>query len=113
MATQLERMGGIRAIVIGGFNEHSAEVHRFIENAATAGASRVADANEETVADARARLRKQFRQRMSIGAWKDRRRPQQQRQQLLLYYLRQQRRQQRRQQWRWRARERRQEPARR
>ena len=64
-------MGGIRAVVIGGFNEHSAEVHRFVENAATAGASRVADVSEEARVDAQARLRKQFRQRLSIGAWKD------------------------------------------
>ena len=63
-------MGGIRAVVIGGFNEHSAEVHRFIENAATAGASRGTGA-EGTVADVQAQLRKQFRQQMSIGAWKD------------------------------------------
>ena len=71
VATQIERMGGIRAVVIGGFNEHSAEVHRFIENAATAGASRGTGA-EGTVADVQqAQLRKQFRQQMSVGAWKD------------------------------------------
>ena len=45
-------------------------MHRFIENAATAGASRGTGA-EGTVADVQAQLRKQFRQQMSVGAWKD------------------------------------------
>ena len=65
------QLGGIRAIVVGGFNEHSAEVHRFVENAATTGASKMAMAGEMAFADARAKLRKEFRQRLSVGAWND------------------------------------------
>ena len=70
VAARVAALGGIRGVVLGGFNEHSAEVHRFIENAATAGASRGTGA-EGTVADVQAQLRKQFRQQMSVGAWKD------------------------------------------
>ena len=57
--------------MVGGFNEHSAEVHRFVENAATTGASKMAMAGEMAFADARAKLRKEFRQRLSVGAWND------------------------------------------
>ena len=71
LATRVDQLGGIRAIVVGGFNEHSAEVHRFVENAATTGASKMAMAGEMAFADARAKLRKEFRQRLSVGAWND------------------------------------------
>ena len=70
-ATRVDQRGGIRAVVVGGFNEHSAEVHRFVENAATTGASKMAMAGEMAFADARAKLRKEFRQRLSVGAWND------------------------------------------
>ena len=40
VAARVAALGGRRGVVLGGFNEHSAEVHRFVENAATTGASK-------------------------------------------------------------------------
>ena len=63
----------------GSLGKHARCVHqassqvyyRFVENAATAGASKMAMAGEMAFADARAKLRKEFRQRLSVGAWND------------------------------------------
>ena len=58
-------------MVIGGFNEHSAEVHCFVERAAAAGAAAVVAEEGLAYEDVRAALRKRYRQRLATGAWRD------------------------------------------
>ena len=58
-------------MVIGGFNEHSAEVHCFVERAAEAGAVKLAQKAGLRYEDARAELRTRFRRRLSVGGWRD------------------------------------------
>ena len=57
--------------MIGGFNEHSAEVHCFVERAAEAGAVKLAQKAGLGYEDARAELRTRFRRRLSVGGWRD------------------------------------------
>ena len=57
--------------MIGGFNEHCATVHQFVELAATAEACKVADVEGLEFEDAKAQLRRRYRQRLSLGAWRD------------------------------------------
>ena len=71
MAARVAALGGIRGVVLGGFNEHSAEVHCFVERAAAAGAAKVAATAGLDFDDARAALRKRFRQKLAVGAWRD------------------------------------------
>ena len=71
VAARVAALGGIRGVVLGGFNEHSAEVHCFVERAAAAGAAKVAATAGLDFDDARAALRKRFRQKLAVGAWRD------------------------------------------
>ena len=71
VAARVGALGGIRGVVLGGFNEHSAEVHCFVERAAAAGAAKVAATAGLDFDDARAALRKRFRQKLAVGAWRD------------------------------------------
>ena len=71
VAVRVAALGGIRGVVLGGFNEHSAEVHCFVERAAAAGAAKVAATAGLDFDDARAALRKRFRQKLAVGAWRD------------------------------------------
>ena len=57
--------------MIGGFNEHSAEVHCFVERAAEAGAVKLAQKAGLGYEEARAELRTRFRRRLSVGGWRD------------------------------------------
>ena len=65
MRARVAALGGIRGAVLGGFNEHSAEVHCFVERAAAAGAAKVAATAGLDFDDARAALRKRFRQKLA------------------------------------------------
>ena len=64
-------LGGIRGIVLGGFCEHSAEVHRFVERAVAAGAAEMERVEGVEVGEAKAALRARFRRRLAVGAWRD------------------------------------------
>ena len=71
VTSRIEGLGGVRSVVIGGFNEHSAEVHCFVERAAAAGAAAVVAEEGLAYEDVRAALRKRYRQRLATGAWRD------------------------------------------
>ena len=71
MAARVAALGGIRSVVLGGFNEHSAEVHRFVERAARAGAEALVKEKGGGLEEARAALRMRYRRRLAVGAWRD------------------------------------------
>ena len=67
----MRELGGIRAIVIGGFCEHGAEVHRLLERAVVAKVQRADTERGEDPRGYGARVREKWRQELSIGAWRD------------------------------------------
>ena len=71
VAKRVQQLGGVRSVVLGGFCEHSAEVHRFVERAAAAGAAEMERVEGMDVGDAKAALRARFRRRLAVGAWRD------------------------------------------
>ena len=71
LETRMRELGGIRAIVIGGFCEHGAEVHRLLERAVVAKVQRADTERGEDPRGYGARVREKWRQELSIGAWRD------------------------------------------
>ena len=73
LETRMRELGGIRAIVIGGFCEHGAEVHRLLERAVVAKVRRADTKRGEDPRGYGARVREKWRQELSIGAmaWRD------------------------------------------